>query len=361
MPATPTELFGGFIEEGQDQDGTRNGDPPRATMLRRVAALQNHCAAQGRTLMSLSIEMANSPSANGVDQSMFRYRFDEANLNGKRLRYVALMLPKDATLDQLDPVISDNGTTVVTGGGEETLADIANPDDIIEVTGELTLAPSDAETDHHIEVDSGMRLIGLCIVESPGDWPITFTGTDHHVDPGGFRTGARIVSPAAAPHGLVDIRETQEECFHRQRDLVNYCRPQPGNISLAMSETAAAFTNLLDSTSVARTTDTIGIPMSSLYGGYGTNTVVEAHVAVYASYTGGGSGEVRFESSQGSTDATAIAGAGWYTGAAKIDLDTRPAASSTDGRNWDKVDVSGRVVGGGTLYVWSIHIEIDPD
>ncbi|MDP3766427.1 MAG: hypothetical protein Q8S13_00285, partial [Dehalococcoidia bacterium] len=317
--------------------GTRNGDPPRALPFSTMVDRLNHCAAaQGRVLFSQAVRLADSPSANGLTD-LFVFRYFNRNTNGKVLRYFALAAPKDSALNTNVAVLRDGATDITSH--DNFNATPAVPSEIILLTGTLSPAISGAETDRVIRVLDGFRLVALTIVEAPAAVPpYSLSGSDIFVDTTDLSPSLPITTTRHA-----SLRSNTELVWTRIREMWNYSNPGV-TTGTPFTATTATFTNLIDGTT-ARTTSTAGIPASVLNGGRGFGTTVQAHVAVYATATvvSGGSGEVRFTSSQGSVDITGITAVGWYTTGSKISLDTRVAASSTDGRDWDKVDVLGRV------------------
>ena len=76
-------------------------------------------------------------------------------------------------------------------------------------------------------------------------------------------------------------------------------------------------------------------------------------------------GEVLFESSVGSVVVpNIIAGATWCDGATKVPLATDGAVDGVANREWDHVDICGRVTADGAgqeLRVWGWEIVNDPD
>lgn len=363
MPATPPATWSA-LDDGIAGSGSHNGDPPRALTLRRVADGANHIAIQGRVLFSQSIALADSPSANGTT-NLFRYRYFQRNNNGKRLRYAIWRVPKDQALNDNSAVLNDvdegppTTTVLETIRSRFPLADITYPSSARTPNAIVTVAPSGAENSRRIDVVDGYRLVAITVFETEDDgWPLQLTGTDHHADPSDFMPGLPITSAR-----LVDLRETQEEIFQRIRDVYNYCAHGFTSSDGYSLTDVTTFTNFLDATT-ARTANTGGIPVSALLGAKGFGTTVNAHCAVYAERTGAGgsTGEVRFVSSVNSATVAGIGAAGWYTVGNTLQIDTR--AVNADGRDWDKVDVQGRVttaVGGpNTVRVWAWHVEIEP-
>lgn len=344
------------MTEGVGGRGFRNGDPPRALTLRQIVQAMNHAAVTPRVLFSMAIPASNSPSANGITE-LFRYRYYQRNNNGKRLVHLVCDLFKDSAgaLANDNAVLRDSASDLIT---HRTMQD--NPAEWASarnVSGALTIAPGGAESSRVINVVNGFRLLSAVVYEVPAqDWPIELSGTDHHVDPGEFVTTVPITSSR-----LASVRTTQQDMWERQRDVYNYCS-HGTTAADGWTATTTTFTNLIDGTT-ARTASTGGIPISALSGALGLGTSVNAHCAVYAERTGGAgsTGEVRFTSSLNSVDIAGIGGANWYPSASNtLQIDTR--AVNGDGRDWEKVDVLGRIsaADGATLRVWAWHVEIEP-
>lgn len=355
MPVLPPLGWAGLVERVNDV-GTFNGDGPRAAPLDAAIDSVNHIATRGRVLMGLHLPVQiTAPVAGAIN--LLGLRYPERNNNGKELLLAVLLAPGNTAVASLNEVRID-GTAVVAGRHARATAAPTIPGELLADMGTLTIVPSGADINRVLSVFDGARPVALCLVERPGAWPYELTGTDHHV-PDRPEPGSIITTPVH-----VDLRETEQEIWTRLRDV--YCFSAPINVAALTFASAANPTlwrNIRDATA-ARTVDTWGVPISALSGGRGLDVAVSAQCSIYAQLVGGGggdTGEVRFISSQGSVDIVGITAAGWYDAATKLQIDARPAASSTDGRDWDKVDIMRRRVGGaGDVVVTRWRVGIAP-
>lgn len=356
MPTTPNLGWNPLVT-GVTGAGVRNAEPPFAMALRRAARRLNTAATRGRIVFSQHVPLADAPSA-ALATDAYRFRLYQRNLNGTRLVYVATFAPKNETVNTNAGIMRETGTDLITS--DYMNAAPAAPADLTTAIASVTETPGGAEASRLIRVVDGFRLLSLTVFERPDDaYPFRLSGTNHHVDESPLFPGAPV-----AQDTLADLRETTDELWNRVRDCWGYCSHGFNSVAIGndgYTATTTTFTNFLDATT-ARLATTAGIPTSVLHGGKGFATSVNAHCAVYAERTGGAgsTGEVRFTSSLNSVDITTIGAAGWYASSNTLQLDTR--TSNGDVRDWDKVDVLGRIsaADGAMLRVWAIHVEVDP-
>lgn len=354
------------------QDGTRNGDPPRGDSLVHAARSLTHLACRGRIVASWWFRLdAYVPVAGALD--LLRYRYPETNSNGTRLAFWAMYLYTDPAVSPgTVPLASvDAGATEVLAPALSDVAPVA-PADIGFCTGEVTLAPGGAQAPNLLAVEDGAHLLSLCIFERPSattPYRIDETGAAFGVNHLGFSPGRLIAEPGP----LVDFRETQEECFRFVRGIV--CGSTVGQaVGQARIATTTDWINLIDGTTGAafpatpRTANTAGEVFHSYLCGRGLEATANASVGVYAEAVNlgvGEFGEVLFESSVGSVVVpNIIAGATWCDGATKVPLATDGAVDGVANREWDHVDICGRVTADGAgqeLRVWGWEIVNDPD
>ena len=363
---------------GLDNAAGRTGEPPDARHLVNVAERANSAAAlcHRGVFCHHTVSASGQPAADPLHRIRYRATFELA----RHLRTRCLALPPYTTAPAAGTVRAEfDGPLGARAGNMEIEVDQAEPTRLreLEVLEARPILPGGLIS-YELGTFVAFKAAAFAVYEAPHPQYGTFStsGDQAGINPERFRPG-QVVQDAS----LTTFRRFENHMWLHHRPIVA-AWSAIGFTDAASRElvNVSTFTNLIDLASTARTADTPGEVIPSLYAGRGPQTSasggdrVRCVAGVYAqgANLGASSGEVRLTSSLGSLTISGITStARWHGVEASGTLspttgtvDVSTLLSNADGRDFDKVDLLGRTTTSGageTLRVWAWFLQIAPD